>query len=489
MLAPGEKVGSYVLRERLGAGGFGEVWRAEHEVLRGRTVAIKLATAPGAARALKREGAIQAQLEHPGIVKVIDVCLGEPPHIVYEYVRGKNLRQGLRERGGKLPEDEAREALLEVAEALAHAHGRGVVHGDLKPENILVDAGSGRRKLTDFGLAHAARVEGGVALSQSLESTAFGGDAGASAGKARGGSMGYVAPEALEGRPIDPRADVYALGVLLFELVTGRLPQGRDLPSVVGKGIEPWWDELFMLCYTAYERRLANAEVFGATLSGIAAGAAEAAAGGGAGREVEVELEPEPVLVEPLPLDEPLVRAESHRKASSGGLFGLLVIFGLAAAGMFVAFRGGEGPRVRPVSEVKAYPGAKASSGSIEGKGPKPAPAVPDQERERELVLKRLRQLRESGWSWQRAREELWRSIAEQLGRSTRLEHEYVFDHRPWVLTAWPHSGEGESSVIDEHGCREVAPPPPPPPLGPWPGSGGEVRGVSRPLDGWKGGK
>ena len=149
----------------------------------------------------------------------------------------------------------------QIAEALAHAHERGVIHGDLKPENILIEQrgpGVGRGadwvvKLTDFHLGRFSSGRGPSHDSNGLHQSL----------KTRGavGTFHYMAPEQ-ERTPgdVDGRADLFALGVCLFEMLTGHLPQGRDLPSDLNPAVSWWWDHIFSRCYTGVERRYGGAD-------------------------------------------------------------------------------------------------------------------------------------------------------------------------------------------------------------------------------------
>ncbi|MCW8141335.1 MAG: protein kinase, partial [Planctomycetota bacterium] len=131
-LSPGDRILDYRILERLGEGGFGEVFRAEHEVL-GRIVAIKVPRDQGSLTALRHEGVVQASLDHPNIVRTLELSIShDPPYVVMEYVAGASLAELLR-REGALPWRRAGRVLIEVARALAHAHAHGVVHGDVKP--------------------------------------------------------------------------------------------------------------------------------------------------------------------------------------------------------------------------------------------------------------------------------------------------------------------------------------------------------------------
>ncbi len=208
--------GDLELDAEVGRGGMGSVWRARHRRL-GRTVAVKflpeaLAAKPEFRARFEREARTLALLSHPNIVAVHDVGEDEGrPYIVMEFVAGKSLAELL-----PLAPERAAAVVAQAGDALAYAHGRGIVHRDVKPENILIDA-DGRVKVTDFGIARAAGPDGGgPALTATGE---------------RFGTPHYVAPEAMAGAPPDPRMDVYALGVVLYQTLTGKLPVGHFTPA------------------------------------------------------------------------------------------------------------------------------------------------------------------------------------------------------------------------------------------------------------------
>jgi len=208
--------GRYVLRGEIGRGGMATVQRAHDEVL-DRPVAVKLlhahlATDPAFLERFRREARAAAALSHPNVVAVHDWGeSAEGPFLVLQLVDGPSLREVLRARGHLSPQ-EALTVLLPAAAGLAAAHTAGLVHRDVKPENLLIGRDGGVR-VTDFGLARAAA---------SATST-FGADV-------LVGSPHYLSPEAVRGEPLDPRADVYALGVVLFECLTGRRPHQGDSP-------------------------------------------------------------------------------------------------------------------------------------------------------------------------------------------------------------------------------------------------------------------
>lgn len=218
-LAPGAHLGAYEIISFIAAGGMGDVYRARHALL-GREVALKTVNAGSAdgtaRRRLLREAKHAAQLKHSGICTIHEVgeCDGAP-FIVMEYVAGLPLNDLVRERVPAL--DAALDYGIQVANALAHAHNCGIVHRDLKSSNVMVD-GSGRVIVLDFGLA---RRLPGMGSNASLESTVT--QLGALAG-----TLSHMPPEVLLGGEADVRSDIWALGVLLYELVAGELPfRGR----------------------------------------------------------------------------------------------------------------------------------------------------------------------------------------------------------------------------------------------------------------------
>jgi hypothetical protein len=204
-------LGRYRLDERLASGGSAEVWRARDEQL-DRDVAVKLLHPhllpdERSRDRLAAEARAAAGLSHPGIVGVYDVdTTGEAPAVVFELVDGESLADRLA-RDGALPEREAARIAAEIGEALFHAHQRGVVHRDVKPGNILI-AADGRARLVDFGIA---RLLDEAAERLTMTGTVM-------------GTLRYMAPEQLAGGEIGPRADLWALGAVLYEMLVGRPP-------------------------------------------------------------------------------------------------------------------------------------------------------------------------------------------------------------------------------------------------------------------------
>ena len=199
----------YRLGERIAAGGMGAVYRAVDETL-GRQVAVKalrreLADDPTFLERFRREARAAAGLSHPGVAGVYDYGeLGGQPFIVMELVEGETLAERLAARG-RLPWREAFAIGEQVAAALAAAHAHGLVHRDVKPANILLGR-DGRAKVTDFGIAQAAQTATLTRTGMVL------------------GSANYVAPEQAKGGHVGPAADLYSLGCVLFEAVTGETP-------------------------------------------------------------------------------------------------------------------------------------------------------------------------------------------------------------------------------------------------------------------------
>ena len=213
--------GEYSLQRELGRGGMGVVYLAR-DVQLDRDVAIKvlpahLARTPSARERFLREARMAAGLSHPHIVPIHRVSEADGfVFFVMSYVEGETLGERLRTRG-PLPPAEATRVLREVAWALAYAHGRGIVHRDVKPDNILLEAATGRALVTDFGIAQGS--------ADALAVT----DPGRVMGTAH-----FMSPEQAAGEPLDGRSDIYALGVVGYLAVSGRLPfESSNLPALL----------------------------------------------------------------------------------------------------------------------------------------------------------------------------------------------------------------------------------------------------------------
>jgi len=210
----------YRLIERLAVGGSAEVWRAHDEQL-DRQVAVKrlhphLLPDQASRRRLAAEARAAASLSHPVIVDVYDVdATGEAPALIMELVDGESLSARI-DRDGPLPDSEAAAATADIADALYHAHQRGVIHRDVKPGNVLLGK-DGRTRLVDFGIAHS--------LAETTERLTLTGTV--------IGTLSAMAPEQLAGGPITPRTDLYGLGVVLHEALTGRPPYPVGSPGAL----------------------------------------------------------------------------------------------------------------------------------------------------------------------------------------------------------------------------------------------------------------
>lgn len=235
----GERIGNYQLLSLLGRGGMAEVWLAERaDGEFDSRAALKLVRPDLGSEAIVsgflRERRILARLAHPGIARLLDggrSRTGEP-YFVLEHVDGTPITDWCVARGLSL--EERLRLMIEVCEAVDHAHRSLVVHRDLKPSNVLVDS-SGHPKLLDFGIARLLAPEpGGAGLVGLVESGAT--CVGASRFDTQAFTPGYAAPEQIRGEPITTAADVYALGILLYELLTGEKPfprAGRSLPGLL----------------------------------------------------------------------------------------------------------------------------------------------------------------------------------------------------------------------------------------------------------------
>jgi hypothetical protein len=219
---PGLAMGRYRLGARLGAGGFGTVY-AGHDELLGRPVAVKVIPGDGPApERAQREARAVARLDHDAIVGLFDA--GEQDgcrYLVSELVEGRTLAQ--LEAAGELSDRDVLRIGLALADALDHAHERGVIHRDVKPQNVIVpDSASSRRgaaKLTDFGVAHLAGEEA-LTLTGDIV-----------------GTLAYMAPEQAAGGAVDERADLYALGLLLYEALAGVNPVKAGSPGATARRI------------------------------------------------------------------------------------------------------------------------------------------------------------------------------------------------------------------------------------------------------------
>jgi eukaryotic-like serine/threonine-protein kinase len=225
--------GRYRLDAQIGFGGMSTVYRAFDTVLE-RPVAIKIMHREMSGDSdqlerFRREARSVAQLNHPHIVTVIDA--GEDdrtPYIVFEYVQGETLKERIR-RYGRLDIPEALAYAVEISRALGAAHERGIVHRDIKPQNVLIDS-EGSAKVTDFGIARSLADEGLTADGRVL------------------GTTDYVSPEQALGHPVTGQSDIYSLGIVLFEMLTGDVPfKGENQVAVAMRHVREELPDVQML--------------------------------------------------------------------------------------------------------------------------------------------------------------------------------------------------------------------------------------------------
>lgn len=244
--ASGQRVGDYILEFKISEGGFGEVWKAHHHLFQDRLVALKIPTHSDYISNLKKLGVIQNSLKSLHIVRPENINTeSDPPHLAMEYVEGVDL-EDLLKGGTKLSRGEVLYITRQILEALKVAHHHEVIHRDLKPANILIDR-KGTVKLTDFELGKVNALTTSLSLSQSHT------------GKLQG-TLLYMAPEQMKGEEVDNRADIYSLGVIIFQMVAGELPQPGDSLEDFDFAIPENLEKIFQGCYTRLEKRFSSVE-------------------------------------------------------------------------------------------------------------------------------------------------------------------------------------------------------------------------------------
>ena len=223
--------GLYTIQELIGAGGMANVYKAVVSapggpVPEGTVVAVKvlrqeLMHDADLVRRFKNESKAISLLNHPNIVKVYDVSVSENlQYIVMECVEGMTLREYLNERGGKITSRETVHFIAQILRALDHAHRNGVVHRDIKPQNIML-LDNGQLRMMDFGIARISRAENQIQN-----------------GKKAMGSVHYISPEQAKGEETDPKSDIYSVGVMMYEMLSGKLPfDADDMVEVARKQI------------------------------------------------------------------------------------------------------------------------------------------------------------------------------------------------------------------------------------------------------------
>src|ERR1700730_16187180 len=217
-IAPGSRLGPYEILAPIGAGGMGEVYRARDPRL-GREVAIKVLPASFSAdaerlRRFEQEAKAAGVLNHPNITAVYDIGSHDgAPYVVQELLEGETLRAAL--ASGKLAPRKAIDHALQIAHGLAAAHDKGIVHRDLKPQNLFV-TNVGRVEILDFGLAKLTQVGEGSGPQTNLP-TAAGTEPGVVMG-----TLGYMSPEQIKGKPAGAGSDIFSVGAILYEMLSGK---------------------------------------------------------------------------------------------------------------------------------------------------------------------------------------------------------------------------------------------------------------------------
>jgi serine/threonine protein kinase len=256
-----QRVGEYVLDELAGQSAYAQEWRAHHHMWSDQLAMVKIPTDPEYVNNLRQEGIRVHRLVHPNIICPLGFDPNaNPPYLITEYIKGETLRPWINAK--RLTVAQSVNILRQVLEALQFGHEQQVIHGDVRPENILLDtsaaandfARTGSVKVTDFGVGSAATAT----LTR---------DAAAKA-QAQGSSLAYVAPEQREGASPDVKSDIYAVGVVLFEMLTGERPTGAELPSELNSEVPAGLDDAFRKSYARRERRFDSARAFIDALGG-----------------------------------------------------------------------------------------------------------------------------------------------------------------------------------------------------------------------------
>jgi predicted Ser/Thr protein kinase len=353
MVAPNDILGYYRMIEKIGAGGMGEVWKAEDTRL-ARTVAVKIlppdvASDQEAIARMRREARTAAQINSPNIATIYSFEeIGERLFIVMEYVEGEPLTKLIAR--GPVPEGELCRIGREVAEALAEAHAKGIIHRDIKPDNIIV---SGRRvKVLDFGIAKQVTPTAG-----SNDPTAYLTQQGMIIG-----TVQYMSPEQALGKTLDARTDIFSLGIVLYQAATGRLPFVGETatdtitrivrdepvdPAMVNRSLSPSLAKIIARCLRkSREQRFESAADLASALESQMAKAATA-----------------PVS-KPLPVAPPTVKEQPVKAKSRAPLYtALAVVAVLIAVGAIVMTRQAPAPSPpRVVTTTTSAPAPAATA-------------------------------------------------------------------------------------------------------------------------------
>ena len=360
----------YEVQGRIGVGGMAEVWRGYDRTLN-RTVAIKTLLPQFARDAsfvdrFRREAQAAARLNHPGIVSVYDSGTdGETPYIVMQFIEGRTLADYLAS-GKTIPPMKAAQVAKEIAEALAAAHAEGVIHRDIKPANVMVTR-DGKVLVMDFGIA---RLISGPETAPQTSAVL--------------GTASYLSPEQAQGQSVDARSDIYALGVVLYEMLTGRPPFTGDspmaiaykqvnatpeAPSSVNPDVPPELDAVVMRALSKNPaNRYQTGQEFADDLERARTGGQVMATPllPAAGEATQVISRPQPTSVLPPQQDEP----GSSRKAWAGALVAILIM-ALLAAGAYLAINmltGGDGGELVTVPDLTGLTKLEAQQ-KLDGEG------------------------------------------------------------------------------------------------------------------------
>src|SRR5688572_19193976 len=226
-IATSTKLGRYEIRSKIGEGGMGEVYRARDTQL-GRDVAIKVIPSSVAVdkdrlRRFEQEACAAGALNHPNILVVHDIATHDgSPYVVSELLEGQTLRKRI--AGTPLNQRRAIEYALQITNGLAAAHEKGIIHRDLKPDNIFI-TNDGRLKILDFGLAKLTQLDGNQAQTD-VPTKRVDTNPGVVMG-----TVGYMSPEQLKGRPVDQRSDIFSFGAILYEMLSGRRAFHGESPA------------------------------------------------------------------------------------------------------------------------------------------------------------------------------------------------------------------------------------------------------------------
>ncbi len=338
-LSAGSRLGPYEILGPIGAGGMGEVYRAKDPRL-GRDVAIKVLPASFSAdadrlRRFEQEAKAAGLLNHPNITIVYDIGSHDgAPYVVQELLEGETLRAEL--AGGRFSSRKAIEYALQIANGLAAAHDKGIVHRDLKPENLFVTR-EGRVKILDFGLAKLTQTETGSGPQTNLPTATAGTEPGVVMG-----TLGYMSPEQIKGKPADPRSDIFAFGAILYEMLSGKRAFHADSAgetmaailkedppdlSVTNQSISPGLERVVRHCIEKNpERRFQSAHDLAFDLEALSGTSGTAAAAA-----------------------MPVLRSRRRRMFALGGVAALL----LAGATFWAGRRTSTGANTAPVAPVE----------------------------------------------------------------------------------------------------------------------------------------